>query len=238
MREPSREDDTPFRRAVRATRRGALSAFIAFHLASVAWWNIPQNGYGDDRREPLPRALERTEDAICAWKRRVQNTPVVPPAADPVLRWEREATLALENWTIFSATWQNWWMFAPNPVNVHRYLTVKAVTSYGKNKEPVYDPKPLWTSYRGTIAEELVRFGGSYTHEHKFVENLTGEWDPHVFMGQFSRFWCEQWTAAHHGHPPLEIHVICDEYRLPEAFAGVSASSVEAREWVYWWFKP
>jgi hypothetical protein len=208
---------------VRILRKIAISAFVTFHAASIIWWSIPMNGFNANPAAPLPEALVRAENALFAWKRRVGP--------------ESRVARALESYTIASATWQNWWMFAPNPVAVVRYLTVKAVVAFGPDKTPIYDPVPLWTSYRGTIDEDLRRFGGSYTHEHKFTENLTGEYDPKIYVSQLARFFCFEYERRS-GRRPLEVHVICDEYALPPPTSGKSAADEPPREWVYWWYRP
>lgn len=230
LREDLGEKRTAFGAAARFARKLAISAFIAWHLASVFWWNIPEWGYGQDRPAALPAALLNAEDAICAWRRAQLDFP--PPEG-------KGSALSglLRRYTVATATWQNWWMFAPNPTNGCKYLTVKAVVGYDKDRAPIYDPEPLWTSYPGSLAEDVARFGGRYTHYHKFVENLTGDWPHDLYLGNFARFWYDRW-AERHKRPPLQVHVICDEYMFPPPFSGVSVTTVSPHQWVYWWYSP
>ncbi len=211
---------------LRAGRKVAVSGYIAFHLASVLWWNIPLHGYpADTRRAPLPEWAWRAGEALGEWKRRVGPQ-------SRIVHW-------LEGYTRASATWQQWWMFAPNPLGVHRYIRVQAVLGETPEGRPIYDPEPLYTSYRGSLDEELRRFstlGGAlapYTHDHKFVENLSlGEFDHCLdpFARHFGRVY-ERKT----GRRPVAIHVICTEFPLPEPFSGTRAWEVRPREWILWW---
>jgi hypothetical protein len=223
-----------FARALRLARKVALSAFVVWHLVTVGWWNIPDAPYPCDvRAVALPRWLASGEARLFAWKRRNSLQPQPPLVS------------LLNAYTVSTATWQNWWMFAPNTVNIHRYITVRALLRWGPGHKPVYDEKPLYTSYRGTLEEELTRFGGSYTHDHKFVENLTGEWEQ-TALGLLAKHFCEVYAAEHGGRNPLEVHVQCQELQLPAAYAGISAKDMPSRfigndaerPNVYWWYRP
>jgi hypothetical protein len=213
---------------VRVLRKLLVSGFVAFHVASVLWWNIPANGFpAGDRAAALPAWFLRAEDALFAWKRRVGPRSAL--------------AAALESYTVRTATWQQWWMFAPNPLGFHRYIRVHAVIGTSPEGTAIYDPEPLYTSYRGSLDEELRRFShlsalfAPYTHDHKFVENLSmGDFDRQ--LDQFARWWGETY-ARRTGRRPLGVHVLCSEYALPPAFSGVRPWEIKPREWVLWWVR-
>lgn len=213
----------------RAACKVLVSAFVIWHAAAVTWWNIPRGPYPVDvRGAALPQWFLDAEDAVSAWKNRTG------PQSDVI--WY------LERYTERTAVWQNWWMFAPNPLSFHRYIEVFAVIGQASDGRPLYDPEPLYTSYRGSLEEELTRFSdwrnafASYTHDHKFVENLTlGDWNPQLQW--FARWWGERYMQRTGRRPPAfkGIHIICHEYPNPPAYSGIHAKDVTPRKWVIWW---
>lgn len=252
--------------ALRLARKVALSAFIVVHLSSLLFWNLPRWPFPCDQRvSDLPRWFLDGESELYSWKKRLEDHMYDPPSTQRTGAW---IAGLLSTYTIRTATWQNWWMFAPNPINIDRYITVKAVIGYGpghdpdKNPQFIYDPKPFYTSYRGFLGEskmgrpktgpgapsadelqddELRRFGGSYTPDHKFVENLTlGDWAYDDWLGQFARWCFERYNdqPEHRQHKAREMHVILHEYRIPGAWEGKSVAAAPMREWLFWWYRP
>jgi hypothetical protein len=252
-------------RALRVARKVAISAFIVWHVTALFFWNLPRGEFPCDQRiADLPRWFIDGEMRLYRWKHDLEDHMYAPHDAQEWLAG------ALSTYIIRTATWQNWWMFAPNPINIDRYITVKAVIGYGPghdadhNPQYVYDPQPFYTSYRGYLGEsrmgrpksgpgsasaasgdftddELQRFGGSYTPDHKFVENLTlGDWDYATWLGQFDRWCFQQYNAMpeHRAHPAREMHVILHEYRIPGAWEGRSVADAPMTERVFWWYKP
>ena len=252
--------------ALGVARKAAISAFIVVHVSALLFWNLPRGPFPCDQRvADLPSWFLQGESQLYAWKKDLEDHMYDAPE-----RRSAQATIAglLSQYVIRTATWQNWWMFAPNPINIDRYITVKAVIGYGAGHDPdkspkfVYDPTPCYTSYRGYLGgaemgrpksgpgaatpeelqdDELRRFGGSYTPDHKFVENLTlGDWPYDVWLGQFARwcFQCYNADLAHRAHPAREMHVILHEYRIPGAWEGTSVADAPLHEWLFWWYRP
>jgi hypothetical protein len=230
--------------ALGAARKTLVSCFVLLHVSAVLFWNIPMQPFGEDvRHADLPGWVRPQERRLFDWKAWLVNH-----RNDPHAPLDARAAGVLYDYIVETATWQNWGMFAPNPINIDRYITVKAVIGYGlghdreKNPKYIYDETPLYTSYRGTLDEEMTRFGGSYVPDHKLVENLTlGEWPAEIWLGQFARYWFNVYNAmpAHRSKPAIEMHVICHEWRFPDPWAGVSLSSTPpSSEWIIWWYKP
>ena len=232
---PEHDSPAPYARARRLVWKALVSAFVIWHVMSVTWWNIPINGFPTDvRTAALPQPLLDAENEVMAWKRWISGYSHERPSNQTIV-W-------LEQYTARTATWQNWWMFAPNPLSFHRYIAVFAVVGKKPNGDPIYDPEPIWSSYRGSLEEELTRFESwgnffaPYTHDHKLVENLTlGEFDPQ--LGQFAHFWADEYWRRK-GRKPIGTDIRCWEYPLPHAFTGERAKDVPGkREWVIWWFR-
>jgi hypothetical protein len=213
-------------RGVSAARLGykaLVTAFIVWHAASVVWWNVPTkalDGDGDARAARLPARLLKAEQKLYDWRSRIESTS--------------RLAQALSAYTLGSATSQSWFFFAPNPLMTHTYLTVSAVLKEGADGKPVYDPTPVYTSYRGTPKEAVARFfDGSaaldpYSFDDTIALGLTGE-EFSTEIDPFARYWAQVYTERT-GRRPLGVDVLSDEYLVPP-FGRSTSRDIELQPW-------
>ncbi len=205
-----------------------VTAFILLHVTSVLWWNLPAKEFDADVRVArLPAWFVVAEQKLFAWKSRIAATS---PLAG-----------MLSAYTLGSETWQSWQLFAPNPLVFHNYLTVFAVLSEGADGQPIYDPVPVYTSYRGAPGEALARFSegraalDSFSFDEALAlsltsESFTAEFEP------FARYWAEVYTERT-GRRPRGVDVLSHQYTVPPAFSGVTPRNIELRPWRAGWFR-
>jgi hypothetical protein len=217
-------------------RKVLVAGFCILHVSALVWWLTPANGYPKDNRTAvMPAWFANLEQKSFDWKKGSFGTP-----------W----ALGLERYVFFTASWQSWWLFAPNPMNVHDWITVKAVVGWkdpdpslpadqrkpgvwGDARTPIYDTHPLWTSYEGDLAARMKGTAGAYFHDPKLVENLaSGNWDKP--LASFAEYWGKVYRAEN-GKKPLGIHVIVTRGHIPTAFSGRMPASDEAAERVLWY---
>ena len=207
-------------------RKVSVSVFIAFHLASITFWNIPALPFSSDhpRMKGVPAWEDRLERRLFAWKKHLldEESPWVDVAY---------------TYCQYTQTTQNWWLFAPNPPRQQPYLTIKAVVAWNPDGSPVYDAEPVSRSYPfATLHEAVSTFNAPFVHDSKFVENLTSpDWDPAFFMSGVARYYFDRYEVIH-GRPPLEIHVICSMFELPDPFSGIPVKNTPPNEWVFWYY--
>ncbi|HUP56510.1 MAG TPA: hypothetical protein VM598_03590 [Bdellovibrionota bacterium] len=222
----------PFRKAARV----AITAFVALHVSAMAWWLIPANGYPRDYRSAeLPAWITRAEQAVFEWKRDSYGTILAP---------------VFERYIFITATWQKWWLFAPNPMQIHDWITVKAVIDWkqpdplrgpagskaepwGDARQPVYDEEPLYKSYEGDLDGRMKGTARGYSHDPKLVENLaSGNWDRPLasFAEYFGRVY-----RTKTGKRPLGIHVILNRGRIPPPYQDRSVASLPNEQRVLWY---
>jgi hypothetical protein len=156
----------------------------------------------------------------------------------------------LDRYVFTTASWQSWWLFAPNPMQVDDWLTVKAVVGWkdpdpsippeqrkngvwGDARTPIYDEHPLYTSYVGTLEGRMKGTAGAYYHDPKLVENLaSGNWDRP--LASFAEYWGKVYRAEH-GKSALGVHVILDRGHIPVPFSGRMPASDEPSQRVLWY---
>lgn len=214
-----------------------ILCFCFFHLASVIWWLIPGKGFVKDHRfVDYPEHLKKLEDQMISFKRDKRL---------PEWAWQ-----TLENYTFRTATWQSWWMFAPNPIDVQLYLTVKAVLGWkeeseipkekrivkiwGDAREPIYDTVPIYKSYTAATVEEATRtFAGGYTDDHKLAENFpSGKWDRAI---EAFANWAKRDYEEKTGIIAPGVHVLLSTVRIPTPFTGTRADQMPVSERVLWY---
>jgi hypothetical protein len=183
--------------------KSIVSAFVAVHLASLAWWLVPADGLPkDDRMLAGPAWLASLEGRAFEFKNRHRDSLVGK---------------ALERWTFLTASWQNWRLFAPNPPVEHNWLAVYGVIGWTEEpvagRVPVYDPIPIYRSYEGRIGPRMAGHASSYMHDPKLVENLSsGNWNR--ALGGFAEYWSRVYREER-GQKPLAIHVLLHTGRIP-----------------------
>jgi len=214
--------------AARLGYKVIVTAFILLHVTSVVWWNLPAKEFdADERVARLPAWFVVAEQKLFAWKSRTDSTSPVAGM--------------LSAYTLGSETWQSWLLFAPNPLAVHNYLTVSAVISEGAEGSPVYDPVPVYTSYRGELGEALARFSegraalDSFSFDEMLALSLTSK-DFTAELEPFAHYWADVYTERT-GRRPLGVDVLSHEYSVPPAFRGIPARDIELRQWRAGWFR-
>jgi hypothetical protein len=217
-------------------RRAVVVTFVSLHVIALVWWTTPGNGYPKDQRSAeLPSWFTSIEQATFDWKKASGGT-----------LW----ATALDRYIFATASWQSWWLFAPNPMQVHDWVTVKAVVAWkdpdssmptaqrkmgvwGDAREPIYDERPVYTSYEGELNTRLRSFAGAYTHDAKLIENLaSGNWDRP--LASFTEYWGKVYKERT-GRKPMGMHVIVTRGHIPAAYSGRMPASDEPSERVLWY---
>jgi hypothetical protein len=219
---------SPGERATRLGYKVLVTAFILLHVTSVLWWNLPSKEFDADVRVArLPTWFVAAEKKLFAWKSRTAATSSL--------------AAMLSAYTLASETWQSWMLFAPNPLVSHNYLTVSAVLEEGAEGPPIYDPVPVYTSYRGAPGKALARFSegrsalDSFSFDQMLALSLTSK-DFTAELEPFARYWADVYTERT-GRRPLGVDVLCHEYHVPPAFSGIPARDGELRPWRAGWFR-
>jgi hypothetical protein len=218
--------------------RTCVTFFVVFHVASICWWLIPANGYPSDALTwKVPPWLSDREDATFAWKRANAQ------------HW---LARCMEDYLFLTASWQRWWLFAPNPINYDDWITAYAVTGWrepdvndpnlekepllpwNNRRKPIYDPEPIYQSYPGKLEDSIHGHAGIFRHDAKLVENLTsGNWDEP--LGAFAQ-WCGAQYRQRTGHAPLlGVHIILHRGEIPRGFERQPIASQHVSERVLWY---
>jgi hypothetical protein len=111
--------ETPKAIPYSSRRKVSISLFILFHFACVIAWNLPKpspiKAWLLGLKAPLP-GIARTADAGGS-------------------SWSFEARPIVASYLHHTAQWQDWAMFAPNPVQTNQYLGAHVIFENGSWKE-------------------------------------------------------------------------------------------------------
>ncbi len=224
-------------RAKDRLRHVVVSVFFTFHCLAVTWWLIPADGYPkEERKQSLPSWFERGEETVFHWKQKSLGSA-----------WSR----TLNGYLHLTATWQKWWMFAPNPINTHQWISVHAITAWndppsgypvppsgrypwGDLRLPVYDPETLFQTYPGSSVTEQFGHGIGflYSRNHTVSDYLGSGNYNRVFPG-FVAYWARQYKNKH-GTYPKGFHVVLHRGWIPRPFSNRTLASVLLKEEVVW----
>lgn len=124
-----------------AWRSYATSAFIVFHLAAIAWWNLGVIPY-------RPEHLATDGDV---WNQ-------IKGGADAVDS-QHYVRGTLEGYMRGAALWQQWILFGPDAPHEAGRVELFGIVAFDEHGRPVLDPKPIRTSEDPTIAERTQMIG-------------------------------------------------------------------------------
>jgi hypothetical protein len=112
---------------MRTRRAVAVSAFCCFHAAAILWWNVVT------MRPPDPSAQQASgvSEAWAKGRERVRGS-----AVGHVL------DRALSGYVRATTTWQNWYLFAPDPPLYAPRIQIYGIRRVREGVE--MDPRPLF----------------------------------------------------------------------------------------------
>ncbi|MGH8657254.1 MAG: hypothetical protein ACREV4_01855 [Gammaproteobacteria bacterium] len=182
-------------------RKLLISIVFLLHITGVLWWNFPP--YADFiLSEPPPaHAASRYERKLFAWLRDHENSL-------PARLWQ--------GYIDYLGAHQYWDFFAPEAPVSHRYLTVCEEIMPSGRSAPLPCPKPLYTSYDGTLYDAVKSFNGKRSRSFRFSENLVKFARPDLF-DRFTRYWIRNNGAAHHGQGTTAYLILTEFLILPRA---------------------
>lgn len=132
----------------------------------------------------------------------------------------------LPTYRSFAGIKVTWNMFAPEPEYKSNWLAVKKVIAWEKGK-PVYDPQPLYQSYKNEISDHLVENSNSYDRDVNMNKYFRSPgWQPALIY--FTLYWAKK---AYKEDPSiLAVHTI--RTQIPSFSQRLPASPI--REKVIW----